>query len=308
MNYGPNTGPERDTAGDDPSAFGRVALDVEALRETSWATIVAAVIAGGAAVTLFHLSQTAISDTFAPVFDATGGLVEVTLVANLAFILAIVWGIILRFGDLRPRDVGLGREDIPLGIGITAGTWILMQVVGVAAVALQGRPLALHDSLTGSGILPVLGGFLGQIFGNALYEEIVYRGFLLPQLAKKFTRLSWSGSPRLAFLLALLVSQTVFALVHVPGRLAAGVEIGNLLAFLAAPFVLGVLFALVYVRTGNLFVAIGLHALVNDPVLLVNAGGVVLVPLLLVVLTILFAWPSLMTWAGVGESRPEPSS
>ena len=78
--------------------------------------------------------------------------------------------------------------------------------------------------------------------------------------------------------------------------------------FLVAPFVLGLLFALVYVRTGNLFVTIGLHALVNDPVLLVDAGGVVLVPILLVVLTILVAWPSLMTWVGVDESRPERSS
>jgi hypothetical protein len=40
----------------------------------------------------------------------------------------------------------------------------------------------------------------------------------------------------------------------------------------------------------------------------VDAGGVVLVPLLLVVLAILVAWPSLMTWVGVDESRPEHPS
>ena len=118
----------------------------------------------------------------------------------------------------------------------------------------------------------------------------MYRAFLLPQLAKKFTRLSGSGSPRTAFLFALLTSQTVFTLVHVPGRLAGGVEVGDLPVFLAAPFVLGVLFALVYARTGNLFVTIGLHALINDPILLVDAGGgIVLVPLLLVVIVILVA-------------------
>ena len=75
----------------------------------------------------------------------------------------------------------------------------------------------------------------------------------------------------------------MFTLIHVPGRLAGGVEVGDFPVFLAAPFVLRLLFALVYARTGNLFVTIGLHALINDPVLLVDAGGVVLVPLLLVV-------------------------
>lgn len=308
MSHDPDTEPERDSMGDDPSVLGRTALDVDAVGETSWATIAAVVIAGGAAVTVFHLTLPSISDALAPVIDATGELVGVTLLANLAFLVVIVGGIILRFGNLRPRDIGLVREDVPLAVGITAGTWILMQVAGGAALILQGESLALADSLTRFGVLPVLGGFVGQILGNALYEETVYRGFLLPQLAKKFTRLSRSGSPRITFLLALLVSQTVFTLVHVPGRLAAGVEIGNLPVFLAAPFVLGVLFALIYARTGNLFVTIGLHALVNDPVLLLDAGGVVLVPLLLVVLAILVAWPSLMTWAGDEDPRLEPSS
>jgi len=285
--------------GDDRAVFGRGPLDIDALRETSWATIVAVVITGAAAVTAFHPTLPAISDVLAPIFDATGGLVDVTLLVNLAFVVVIVGGIILWFGNLRLRDIGLVQEDIQLGIGITAGTWILVQVTGVAALMLQSESPALADSLIRVGILSVLGGFIGQFFGNALYEETVYRAFLLPQLAKKFTRLYKSGSPRIAFLSALLASQIVFTLIHVPGRLAGGVEVGNLPVFLVAPFVLGVLFALIYARTGNLFVTIGLHALVNDPVLLVDAGGVVLVPLLLVVLAILVAWPSLITWIGV---------
>ena len=190
MSHDPDTVPERDTMGDDRAVFGRGGLDIDALRETSWATIGAVVIAGGAVVTLFHLTLPAISDAFAPVVDATGGRVEVTLLVNLAFVVVIVGGIILWFGDLRPQDIGLVQEDIPVGIGIIAGTWILVQVTGVAALALQGESLALADSLIRVGIPPVLGGFIGQVFGNALYEETVYRAFLPPQLAKKFARQS----------------------------------------------------------------------------------------------------------------------
>lgn len=53
----------------------------------------AVVIAGGAAVTLFHLTLPAISAVLAPVFDATGGLVGVTL-------LLVVLGILVAWPSL----------------------------------------------------------------------------------------------------------------------------------------------------------------------------------------------------------------
>jgi hypothetical protein len=122
--------------GNDQAVFGRGALDMDVLQETSCATIGAVVIAGGAAVTLFYLTLQAISDAPAPVVDATGRLVKMTLLANHAFVIVIVGGIILWFGDLRPRDVGLVRADLLLGVGITVGTWILVQVTGVTALIL----------------------------------------------------------------------------------------------------------------------------------------------------------------------------
>jgi hypothetical protein len=90
--------------------------------------------AGAAAWTLSHLTRPVISDALAPVLDAAGGLVEVTLLVDLPFVAVIAGGILLRFGDLRPRNVGLVRGDIPLGFGGTAGTWTLVQVTGVVAL------------------------------------------------------------------------------------------------------------------------------------------------------------------------------
>jgi hypothetical protein len=48
--------------------------------------------------------------------------------------------------------------------------------------------------------------------------------------------------------------------------------------------------------------------LVNDPVLLVDAGGVVLLPLLFVILVVLFAWPSLLTVIGAADAHAGPST
>jgi len=58
------------------------------------------------------------------------------------------------------------------------------------------------------------------------------------------------------------------------------------------------IFAVIYFRTGNLFVTVGLHALVNNPMTIVDAEAVVLLPLVLVLLLLLVAWLSLIKRVG----------
>lgn len=280
----------------------RWALDPSTLRETSWLIIVAVVIAGAAAATVFNMNRTAIVDSFQPLYEATGGLIQPTLIVNLVLIGVVVLGLILSFGRLQPRDVGLDPSDLWVGIGITAGTWALMQITGVIAVLVQGNPLVLNASWTTIGTLSIIGGFLAQLFGNALCEEIVYRAFLVPQFAKKFSHQLISSAPRTVFVLALLVSQAIFGLIHIPSRLAQGVAIGALPVTILVPFLIGIMFALVYYRTGNLFVTVGLHALVNDSVLMMNAGTIAALPIFLVLLAVLLAWPSLVARFG-GSKR-----
>lgn len=111
-----------------------------------------------------------------------------------------------------------------------------------------------------------------QLFGNALYEEVAFRGFLLPQFFRRFRRLG----PAAAFVLAPLLSQLLFALAHVPNRLwVTGLVPANLPGSLIPLFVLGLYFALVYLLTDNLFAVVGLHSLINVPMLTLVAdeGG-----------------------------------
>lgn len=269
-------------------------LDTTTIREASWTTIVAVVVAGAAVTVGFHLAQPALQALVSPLSDATAGLVQLTLLVNLGFVAVIVGGLILGLGRLWPRDIGLVRRDIPVGLAVTAGIWALMQATAVVALLVQGRPLTLDAYLVSVGVPAVVGGFLAQLLGNALYEELVYRGFLVPQFETKIDAAGVGRSPRAVLGIALVTSQLVFTLIHVPGRLAGGVPVAELPVFLVAPFLLGLLFALLYYRTGNLFVVVGIHALVNDPMLVVDAGAVVLVPLLLVV-GLLAVRPSLVS-------------
>jgi hypothetical protein len=277
------------------ATFRRTRFDHSAVRAASWPVVVAVVVAAVLLTTAFQANRTLVLDLLRPIVEPTGRGLHPTLLVYVPFLAVVVWGLIFRAGRLRPRDVGLVRSHVTLGAGVTAATWLLMQATGVVVLLLEGRPVVVHGYWTTVGALAILGGLVGQLLGNALFEEVVYRGFLMVQLAKAFERRLSGRAARWAFALALLVSQSVFALVHVPGRLAEGVPPGALLGAVAVPFLFGVLFVLVYYRTGNLFVAIGLHALVNTPVTLVDAGPVLLVPLLGVFLGILLLWPVLIS-------------
>lgn len=137
-----------------------------------------------------------------------------------------------------------------------------MALVGGAVAT--GQRLELNPQWTEPGVAIILGKFAAQLFGNALYEELVFRGFLLPQLYLKFSH-NVRISRKMALLLAVLVSQIYFSIIHIPVRLYKG---GDLAVYLTGVALLGILFALLYIRTENIFIGVGLHTLFNSPVAL----------------------------------------
>jgi hypothetical protein len=66
------------------------------------------------------------------------------------------------------------------------------------------------------GVGAILGLLVAQLFGNALYEGVLFRAVLLDRLVLKLRDRRWG------FPLALVGSQTIFALLHVPNRLLQG--------------------------------------------------------------------------------------
>jgi hypothetical protein len=110
------------------------------------------------------------------------------------------------------------------------------------------------------------GELTNQLLGNALNEEIVFRGFLLTQLVL-LLRARWPQQPRAAFVVALVIVSAIFAVLHVPTRLLKG-EYTSLSAVVIdqTQYVLfGCIFGWLYWRTGNLLFVVGVHALCNQP-------------------------------------------
>jgi membrane protease YdiL (CAAX protease family) len=235
-------------------------------------------------------------DTFRPLNSATGGLVTGSLVVNLGFIAVLVGAIILRVGGLRPYDIGLIGRNIAPGAALTLAFWLVAQSVHLIAGLLYHGTIALHPHWALPGAAFVLGLLLSQVFGNALFEEIAYRGFLFPQLYLRF--LSLRAHPWGRFLLALVVSQMLFALSHIPNRIYLGMMADEIALDLVMLFGWGLLYTLLYLRTDNLFLVVGVHALGNAPTtlfatapLLDGAGSSFLVYALAV--GTIFVWPLL---------------
>ena len=118
----------------------------------------------------------------------------------------------------------------------------------------------------GLGVTAVSGALLAQLFGNALYEEILFRGVLLRQTYWRLETTRLTNLQTLEF----AISQSLFALIHLPILLSGGLSPIAAFSQLPAIFVAGSAFAVLYARSDNLMLCVGIHALASKPTLLVT--------------------------------------
>lgn len=169
---------------------------------------------------------------------------------------------------MRADDLGMRRTGLGVAIGVTCLVWIALNLFQSAYALITDAPLIVNPDWGTAGPAHTIGVFLAQLLGNALFEEVLFRGVLFQQIRLYLLRIG--RSPEKALLLALVLSSAVFAAIHIPLRINSGMALAALPAELALLFALGLLLALLYWRTGNLYLVIGVHALSNAPFLLVK--------------------------------------
>ncbi len=233
-------------------------------------------------------------NTFRPLASATGGLFTGSLLANLVFIVLLVGLLMLHFGRLRPYDVGLIPRHVAFGVVFTLGIWALAQVVQLIGGLITYGSVTLSGEWINPGFM--IGMVLTQILGNALFEEIAYRGFLFPQMYLRLTRLR--ARPWARLMVAVLISQGLFALSHIPNRIYLGMKPGEIAVDLLMLLGWGALYTVIYLRTDNLFIVVGVHALGNTPTTLFTAapllsGDGASIVIYILVIVLLFGLPLL---------------
>jgi membrane protease YdiL (CAAX protease family) len=180
----------------------------------------------------------------------------------------LLYLLLFRLGGLRPVDVAWRRRDLLAGGLATLVLWVLSNALARAAIA--GESASRGESAETP--LQVAGNLLGQLLGNALWEETLYRGFFLVQFLLLLRARGFG--PRRAAWLAALLSAFVFALPHFPNRILKDeYRVASDVVFDQLRLVLSGLFlAWVFLRTRNLWWAVGLHGLANAPTLLFEWG------------------------------------
>lgn len=204
------------------------------------------------------------------VYRATQGLIDFTLMLGLFLQVLIIGILVIGIGRLRPRELGLDIAKLPAGVAWTFAAWLAAQLVTLLICVVAGEPIGLSPAWSFGSWTQPAGKWIAQLFGNAALEEVLYRGFLFPQcvwLASSWFR---DRSDRWWIAISLLISQGCFALGHIPFNFVGGGWSGQWL--LIFQFLMGLAFCGIYIRTGNLFLAIGFHALANNPGPLLTGG------------------------------------
>lgn len=224
---------------------------------------------------------------YEPLLRASNGLLWPNLQACLPTI--AIWLVIFRFGGLRLADIGWRRRDLAAGALATLLIWGICNLV---ALVVNFADIRLASDVAQAPTYAA-GHLLGQVLGNALYEETLYRGFCLVQfllilLARGFRPIHAAG-------LAALGSAIVFALPHIPNRMLKGgyPELTDLLGDQVRLLFSGLFLAWVYIRTRNLWWAVGLHSLANYPAQLIEWGskGAAKSTIAVLGLLVTIAWP-----------------
>ena len=200
------------------------------------------------------------SDLFPTLPSATGFLISSTFL-NYVPMFIIMGLLLVLVGRLRCHDLGLIRQRFLPGLAWVLCTWMAAQLV---FLMIHLGDVSLEPVWDGHAVRWISNTVTGQMLGNALYEELFWRAFLISQLVLVFThRMKWKFGTAITW--AVLLSSILFALSHIPHDLAHDASMQKIVIRQVAAFAGGLACAGVFLLSNNLFIAIGIHGLMNYP-------------------------------------------
>lgn len=222
-----------------------------------------------------------IANFFKAISEWSYYLINPTLQMNL--IILIIFGfIIFKIGKHNLSSLWLSREKLRNGVILGIISWLIIQASVFLYMLLSGNPLSLHPNINKE-----IGALLGQLFGNALTEELIFRGIFFLQLYIIFRK---RFSERKAFLISIIVSQLFFAVHHLPNRIFIKHYANFLFIDQIKLLIMGVLFVLFYIKTKNFALTVIIHSLFNHPLRLFNGDFLYVLNVLILFLITMIFW------------------
>ncbi len=223
----------------------------------------------------------------------TNGIVDSLFVLSFLKLAFIGLGVIVWIGRFRGRHLGLEWNRFKFGLLTTFFLWAALQIVEFSyGLLVSSSEVAYYSNWEQTGSVKILSGFLLYAIGKACFDELTYRGLLLPQLHLKCRRYI-NLDDRITLGLAIVMSQSIYLILQLPLiSLLTPTSLSTAMT-LTSLFFLSILNSLIYLRTKNLYITIGIHALWYHPIFV--AAPAVPHSFILVVLVIGFIliWPML---------------
>jgi uncharacterized protein len=180
--------------------------------------------------------------------------------ARVAVVLGVVVVTVRLLDRRRLGDYGLRGghgwwADLLVGAVIGLAMFAASTAAAVAAGWIEVQAV-LSPAASGRLWLPLVAA-LFNLAGVSLWEELLFRGVMIKNGTEGLSG-RWPVAG--AVTVATTISTVVFAVIHVPQHLGAGMPMGSLAVMWVS---LGTMLALGYVLTGSLALPLGLHLTIN---------------------------------------------
>lgn len=152
---------------------------------------------------------------------------------------------------------GYGRIVKEKGVGFVKGFYVAGFFLGYVGLEVMAMSMMMAIK-KGGAIQPALYilFFVLTMFFIGWAEEIVFRGVILNLLLERFS------NSRGGIIVATVISSVMFGALHL-NNYFAGVKLESALVQAVQAMALGLVFSAVYVRTGNIWIGIIMHAAVD---------------------------------------------
>ncbi|MEM8486965.1 MAG: CPBP family glutamic-type intramembrane protease [Bacteroidota bacterium] len=242
-------------------------------------------------------------DAFAIPEVYTSGVVDSLFVLSIIKIAFVVLGVVFWIGRFRGRHLGLGWSKLKEGLIATFFIWAILQAVQVAYGMVVSTEVGYHIDWQQEGALKIIGAFILYAIGKAFFDELTYRGLLLPQLHLKCQRYL-NLDARIILGLAVVISQTIYLIIQLP-LISLFISTGfSSVMTLTSLFFLSILNALIYLRTKNLYITIGMHAIWFQPIFVASPAVPHTFILVLLAIGFILVWPMLPNAASMQSTWP----
>ncbi|MBD7937462.1 MULTISPECIES: CPBP family intramembrane glutamic endopeptidase [Cytobacillus] len=177
----------------------------------------------------------------------TGLIMAIVFTVALYYITIKPYGLNWQSLGLRPFAKSYWLPIIGWTIFLIVGSVLLVILMDLFSVGVENKKTAsLTAELNG---LTILIAFISAAIVSPIYEEILYRGFIYRWLRAKCN-----------IGLSMLISSTIFTVVHLPTYNTLPVN-----------FFSGLIFAWTYEKTGSIYPAMIIHSIFNGLAILLTA-------------------------------------